>query len=86
MGYFGPEAMFVLSLDERQRDFLTDTIEEALKLRMEGLDDDEIQARLAHAILAIERWTKTPRIIRRIILGTLDDDARPGDRDAQSET
>jgi len=70
MGYFGPEVMFVLSLDGRQRDFLTDTVEEALKLRAEGLDDDEIQARLAHAILAIEVWTNTPRIVRQIVLGT----------------
>jgi len=74
MGYLGPEVMFVLSLDERRRDFLTDTIEEALKLRAEGLNNDEIQARLAHAILAIESWTSTPRIARQIILGTLDKD------------
>lgn len=77
MGYFGPEAMFVLSLEERQRDFLTDTVEEALKLRAEGLDDDEIQARLAHAILAIEGWTNTPRIVRQIVLGTYAEDGEP---------
>jgi len=74
MECFGPEAMFVLSLDERQRDFLTDTVEEALKLRAEGLDDDEIQGHLAHAIIAIEGWTNTPRIVRRVVLGAYADD------------
>lgn len=62
--------MFLLSLKPEQRDYLTDAIEEALRLRHEGLSDDEISAQLAHAILAIEGWTTTPRIVRRIVLGT----------------
>lgn len=69
MAYFGPETMFLLSLEPEQRDYLTDAVNEALKLRAEGLNDDEISGRLAHAILAIEGWTETPRIVRKIVLG-----------------
>ena len=69
-GYVGPETMFMLSLKPLQRDFVTDTVEEALKLRSEGLTNEDISCRLAHAILTIEGWTSTPRIVRRIILGT----------------
>lgn len=72
-GYFGPEAMFMLSLEPDQRDYLTDAVEEALRMRAEGLTDDEISGRLAHAILTVEGWTKTPRIVRQIILGRIDD-------------
>jgi hypothetical protein len=72
-GYFGPEAMFLLALEPNQRDYLTDAVEEALRMRAEGLTDDEIAGRLAHAILAIEGWTNTPRIVRQIILGKIDD-------------
>ena len=73
MGYFGPEAMFLLSLEPHQRDYLTDAVEEALRMRAEGLSDDEIAGRLAHAIRAVEGWTKTPRIVRQIVLGKIDD-------------
>ena len=69
-GYVGPEMMFMLSLEPQQRDFVTDTVEEALKLRSEGLNDQDISYRLAHAIITIEKWTSTPRIVRRLILGT----------------
>jgi hypothetical protein len=69
-GYVGPETMFMLSLDPQQRDFVTDTVEEALKMRSEGLNDRDISYRLAYAIFTIEKWTSTPRIVRRLILGT----------------
>jgi hypothetical protein len=69
-GYVGPETMFMLSLKPEQREFLTDAVEEALKLRSEGLNNEDISYRLAHAILTIEKWTSTPRIVRRLILGT----------------
>ena len=36
MAYFGPETMFLLSLEPEQRDYLTDAVNEALKLRAEG--------------------------------------------------
>jgi hypothetical protein len=71
-GYFGPEAMFMLSLEPDQRDYFTDAMEEALKMRAEGLTDDEISGRLAHAILTVEGWTKTPRIVRQILLGKIE--------------
>ena len=71
--YFGPEAMFMLSLEPNQREYFTDAVEEAIRMRAEGLSDDEISTRLAHAILAVEGWTKTPRIVRQIILGKIDD-------------
>lgn len=61
--------MFLLSLQPQQREFVTDTVEEAVKMRAEGLGDDEIADRLAYAIRAIEDWTSTPRIVRRMILG-----------------
>ena len=70
MAYFGPETMFLLSLEPEQRDYLTDAVNEALKLRAEGLNDYEISGRLAHAILAIEGWTETTPIVRKIVLGT----------------
>lgn len=69
-GYVGPETMFLLSLKPEQRDYMTDTIEEAVKLRSEGLSDDEISGRLAFAIRTVEGWTSTPRIVRQMILGT----------------
>jgi hypothetical protein len=69
-GYVGPEAMFMLSLKPEQRDFVIDTMEEALKMRSEGLNDEDIAGSLAYEILTIENWTHTPRIVRRIILGT----------------
>lgn len=61
--------MFMLSLEPQQQDFVTDTVEEALKLRSEGLNDQDIFYRLAYAIITIEKWTSTPRIVRRLILG-----------------
>ena len=69
-GYVGPETMFMLSLKPEQREFVTDTVEEALKMRSEGLSERDISDRLAYAILTIEGWTSTPRIVRRIVLGT----------------
>lgn len=69
MSYFGPKAMFMLSLQPEQREYFTDLIEEAVKLRSEGLDDDDIVGSLAHAILTVEGWTETPRIVRSIVLG-----------------
>ena len=71
--YFGPEAMFMLSLESHQREYFIDAVEEAARMRAEGLPDDEISACLAHAILTVEGWTKTPRIVRQIILGKIDD-------------
>ncbi len=62
--------MFMLSLTPNQREYVTDAVEEALKMKSEGLSEQEISDRLAFAILAIEKWTKTPRIVRRIVLGT----------------
>lgn len=70
--YVGPETMFMLSLKPDQREFVSDTVEEALKMRAEGLNEEDIAGRLAYAILTIEGWTSTPRIVRRIILGTYD--------------
>lgn len=62
--------MFLLSLKPEQRDYMTDTIEEAVKLRSEGMSDDEISGRLAFAIRTVEGWSSTPRIVRQMILGT----------------
>lgn len=62
--------MFMLSLTPNQREYVTDAVEEALKMKSEGLSEQEISDRLAFAILAIEKWTNTPRIVRRIVLGT----------------
>lgn len=72
MNYVGPETMFLLSLEPEQREFLTDTIEEAVKMRSEGLGDDEIAGRLADAIRTVEGWTSTPLIVRKLVLGTYD--------------
>jgi hypothetical protein len=67
--YHTPETMFMLSLRPEQRDYFTDLIEEAVKMRSEGFNDEEILGRLAHAVLTVESWTSTPRIVRRIVLG-----------------
>lgn len=64
--------MFLLSLKPEQRDYMTDTIEEAVKLRSEGMSDDEISGRLAFAIRTVEGWTPTPRIVRQLVLGRYD--------------
>ncbi len=69
-GYVGPETMFMLSLKPEQREFVTDAVEEALKMRSDGLSEEDIAGTLAYAILTIEKWTQTPRIVRRIVLGT----------------
>jgi hypothetical protein len=67
--YVGPETMFMLSLKPDQREFVTDTVEEAVKMRSEGLDERDIESQLKQAIQMIEGWTTTPRIVRRIVLG-----------------
>jgi hypothetical protein len=67
--YVGPETMFMLSLKPDQREFVTDTVEEAVKMRSEGLDEKDIESQLKQAIQMIEGWTTTPRIVRRIVLG-----------------
>ncbi len=61
--------MFMLSLKPDQREFVTDTVEEAVKMRSEGLDEKDIESQLKQAIQMIEGWTTTPRIVRRIVLG-----------------
>lgn len=61
--------MFMLSLKPDQREFVTDTVEEAVKMRSEGLDERDIESQLKQAIQMIEGWTTTPRIVRRIVLG-----------------
>jgi hypothetical protein len=67
--YVGPETMFMLSLKPDQREFVADTVEEAIKMRSEGVDEMDIETQLSPAILTIESWTRTPRIVRRIVLG-----------------
>jgi hypothetical protein len=67
-----PETMFLLSLPSQQREFLTDTVEEAVRMRSEGLIDEDIAERLSEAIERLEGWTSTPEIIRRIVLGIYD--------------
>jgi hypothetical protein len=59
----------MLSLKPDQREFVTDTVEEAVKMRSEGLDEKDIESQLKQAIQMIEGWTTTPRIVRRIVLG-----------------
>ena len=56
MDYFGPETMFMLSLQPEQREYFIDLIEETVKLRSEGLGDSMIVGSLAHAILTVEGW------------------------------
>jgi len=67
--YVGPETMFMLSLKPNQREFVSDTVEEAIKMRSEGVDETDIEIQLSPAISTIESWTRTPRIVRRIVLG-----------------
>jgi len=69
MSYFGPETMFMLSLQPQQREFFSDLIEDAGALRYQGMSDDEILDTLSEGISTVEGWTETPRIVRIIILG-----------------
>lgn len=73
--YVGPETMFMLSLKPDQREFLSDTIEEAVSMRAEGLNTSEIEQRLSEAIAIVESWSSTPRIVKRLVLGTYDSSA-----------
>jgi hypothetical protein len=69
-GYIGPETMFMLSLTPDQREYVSDIVEESLQMRSEGMSEEEISSQLDEAIRIIESWTKTPRIVRRIVMGT----------------
>jgi flagellar motor component MotA len=71
MGYFGPEAMFVLSLPQEGQESLYDLIEDALQLRNSGLSTEEIEKELEADLSRLEDATHTPRMIRRIVLGDL---------------
>lgn len=62
--------MFMLSLTPDQREYVSDIVEESLQMRSEGMSEEEISSQLDEAIRIIESWTKTPRIVRRIVMGT----------------
>ncbi len=70
MGYFNHEAMFVLSLAPSMREKFTDIVEEAVQLRSSGYTTEEIEQRLENDIRLIEKASSTPRMARRIVLGT----------------
>lgn len=70
MGYLNPETMFILSLKPEMREKLTDTVEEAVQLRSSGMTTEEIARALEQDIVAIERSSVTPKMVRHIVLGS----------------
>lgn len=71
MVYLNAQTMFLLSLDESTRACVSDLIEEAVQLRASGFSTEEIEARLDDDIRRIEDRSKTPRMVRVIVLGTV---------------
>jgi flagellar motor component MotA len=71
MVYLNAQTMFLLSLDESTRTCVSDLIEEAVQLRASGFSTEEIEARLDDDIRRIEDRSKTPRMVRVMVLGTV---------------
>jgi flagellar motor component MotA len=71
MTFLNAQTMFLLSLDESTRTRVSDLIEDAVQLRASGFSTEEIEARLDDDIRRIEDRSKTPRIVRVIVLGTV---------------